>query len=53
MCEYLCNELSYIQCQKYIHFKTQPRPVAKNETPMPPAGYRTRDPRSLDQRSAD
>ena len=26
------------ECQKDIHFKTKPRPVAKNATPRPPAG---------------
>ena len=37
----------------YINFKTQPEPVAKNATPRPPAGNRTHDPGSLDQRSTD
>ena len=39
--------------QKDIHFKTQTGPVAKNATPRPPAGNRTRDPGSLDRRSTD
>ena len=27
-----------VECQKDVHFKTQPGPVAKNATPRPPAG---------------
>ena len=41
------------ECQKDIHFKTKPRPVAKNATPRPPAGNCPRDPGSLEQRSTD
>ena len=43
----------FFECQKDIHFKTQPGQVAKNATPRPPVGNRTRDPGSLDQRSTD
>ena len=38
-------------CQKDIHFKTQPGPVAKNTTPRHPADNLTCDPGSLEQRS--
>ena len=38
-----CQQIDYLkqdklECQKDIHFKTQPGPVAKNETPRLPAG---------------
>ena len=32
------NRSQHATGQKDIHFKTQPRPVAKNATPRPPAG---------------
>ena len=46
-------KLGKFEFQKDIHFKTQPGPVAKNATPRPPFGNRTRDPGSLEQRSTD
>ena len=44
------TNLIFISCTL---FKTQPGPAAKNATPRPPAGNRTRDPGSLDQRYTD
>ena len=46
-------ELGKLERPKDIYFKTQAGPVAKNATPRPPAGNRTRDSGSLEHRSTD